>query len=101
MDMAAKKSKRVSGMLVVKRKGHNESFDERKVYASCYFACLTSHMKKGEAEKLCAKVAQDMRKWLKGKKHVNSQHIFEAMAEIIRKYDEEVAFMYETHRDIS
>lgn len=97
--MAAKTKK--STVLVVKRRGHNESFDTRKLYASCYFACMTIAMDKQEAEKLCESVSADMRAWLKGKKKVDSQELFEAMVKVLARYNEDVAFMYETHRDIS
>lgn len=87
--------------LIVKRKGHYEKFDERKIYASCYSACLGMAMDKKEAEKLCEKATRDMKAWLKGKKHVNSQHLFEQMVKILTKYNQDAGFMYETHRDIS
>jgi len=86
---------------IVKRMGRKELFDQRKIYASCYSACLTTHMKRVEAEKICDKVCKDMRKWIRNKKQVTSNQIFRETTKSIRKYDKKVAFMYGTHRDVS
>ena len=86
---------------IVKRKGHKEYFDERKIYASCYAACLSAHMRHQHAEKVCEKVVRDMKKWISTKKEVTSAHIFLETAKLIKKHDKNAAFMYATHRDIS
>lgn len=86
---------------IVKRKGHRERFDERKVYASCYAACLSAHMHKLKAEKVCEAVCRDVRKWIAGKKAVSSHEIFGYVAGSLRTQDEDAAFMYATHRDLS
>ena len=49
---------------IVKRGGHEEHFDERKVYASCFAACLNVHMNKIEAEECAEKVTKDIKKWI-------------------------------------
>ncbi len=86
---------------IVKRHGHTERFDERKVYASCYAACLSSHVEHRHAEKICEVVVQGIKKWIAKKKEVNSHDISQETAKLIRKHNKNVAFMYETHRDIS
>lgn len=86
---------------IIKRRGHKEKFDERKVYASCYEACLNTQLPKLEAEKICDKVTKEIKKWVKIKKEVTSEDIFKQMTKIIRKFNKHAAFMYETHRDIS
>ena len=86
---------------IVKRRGHTEEFDERKVYASCYAACLSSHVEHKAAEKICEKVAKEIKTWARKKKTVQSDEIFGKVTAIMRKYDKNAAFMYETHRDIS
>lgn len=85
---------------IVKRKGHNEKFDERKVYASCYAACLSAHIHHREAEKICEAVAKDLKKWVKEKQKVTSQQIFKQTATVIQKYHRNAAYMYTTHREI-
>ena len=86
---------------LVKRRGHVHVFDERKVYASCYAACLSSHVEHSEAEKICGKVCKDIKKWIKPKKQVTSSHIFKEVGKLMKKYNKDAAFMYLTHRDIS
>ena len=85
----------------VKRRGHTEEFDGRKIYASCYAACLSSHVNHLDAEQICEKVSSDMEKWAKKKKAVKSDDIFKKMIATIKKHNKDAAFMYETHRDIS
>ena len=85
---------------IVKRKGYKEKFDERKVYASCYAACLNVGIERKEAEKICENVAKDIKKWIKNKDEVASNQIFKEVAKLIRKHHKEAAYMYETHRDI-
>ena len=87
--------------LIVKRKGHAESFDEKKLYGSVYAACSISGMN----EKRCEMVASDINKkvkgWLKGKRKIESHRIMKKAAEELKKKSHEAAYMYETHRDIS
>jgi len=86
---------------MVKRGGEIVDFDERKVYASCYSACLSSHREKKKAEEICGKISADIKKWIMKKKLVTSDEIFKKTTELLKKYDKNAAFMYETHRDIS
>lgn len=86
---------------VVKRRGHKEDFDERKVYASAYAACLNVHMGEQEAERMAALVSQEAKDWIREKEEVSSQEIFDFVIKALRNKNENAAFMYETHRDIS
>ena len=86
---------------VIKRHGHLEKFDERKVYASCYAACLNSHINKKESEKIAEEITKKIKSWIKTKKVVSSDDIFKEMTKLLKKLDKDVAFMYETHRDVN
>ena len=86
---------------IVKRKGHSELYDERKVYGSCFFACRNAHLSEQEAEEICKKVSASITKWLKKKKIVSSSDIFRKLTEELKKHNEDAAFLYETHRDVS
>ena len=86
---------------IVKRKGHEEFFDERKIYASCYSACLGTRMKHREAEEICENVCKEMKSWIAKKEKVTATYIFQQMIKTIKKYNKEVAFLYETHRDLA
>ena len=86
---------------VVKRQGHEEKFDERKIYASCYAACLSTRMKEEKAEKICGKVAKQIKTLIKGKLCISSDEIFKKTSVLLNKYDKDAAFMYRTYRDVS
>ncbi|MBI3413157.1 MAG: hypothetical protein HY051_03695 [Candidatus Aenigmarchaeota archaeon] len=88
-------------MDVVKRKGRTEKFDERKVYASCYSACMTCGMKERECEMVATKISAEIKKWVRKEKRVTSLQIFRKVASVLKKVHKPAAFMYETHRDIS
>ena len=95
------KEKNICKNCTVKRKGHIEEFDERKVYSSCYAACLTAGVPHMDAEKICDKVAVEIKKWIKGKNLITSDQIFKKTVQEIKKHHEKAAYMYETHRDLS
>jgi len=101
MAMKQTKEGRICKYCIVKRKGHTEEFDERKVYASCYAACINTQMKAKEAEKICEKVAKDLKAWATKRRYAKSSEIFDKVTAAIKKHDKNAAFMYETHRDIS
>ncbi len=95
---------RSSITIIVKRRGHSEKYEERKVYASCFFACKNTHMHDKDCEKVANRVAKSITKFVKeeGKKsRVTSTEIFEKIARELRKYNKDAAFLYATHRDIS
>ena len=85
---------------IVKRKEHREKFDERKIYASCYAACLSSHIPHKHAETLCEKVVRDVKRRIAKKRVITSDQIFLETTRAIKQYDKNVALMYATHRDI-
>ncbi|MEK6936740.1 MAG: ATP cone domain-containing protein [Nanoarchaeota archaeon] len=87
---------------IVKRKGHKEKFDEKKVYGSCYEATLSCcNFDKRQTEKICEQVTKDVKKWIKSKKTVTSNDIFKQAIKSLKKHSKEAAFMFETHRDIA
>ena len=87
--------------MIVKRKGHAELYDEKKVYGSCYFACRNAHLSEIESEEICNKVCAAITKMISKKKIVSSNEIFKFLAQELKKYNEDAAFLYETHRDVS
>jgi len=87
--------------LVVKRKGHKETFDARKIYASVYSACRNVMLQEGEAELIADKVSKEVQSDVAKKTDVSSEQILKTTADILRKYNTDAAFMYETHRDVS
>jgi transcriptional regulator NrdR family protein len=96
-----KKAKDRTILQIVKRRGHSELYDERKVYGSCYFACRNAHLSGKEAEEICRKVSASITRWIKSKKIVSSNDIFRMLIAELKKHNEDASFLYETHRDIS
>lgn len=86
---------------IVKRKEHEEPYDNHKVYASCYAACLNASLSRKEAETICAEVMADLDRWIEGKDMVRSKEIFKEITQSIHRRNKEAAFMYKTHLDIS
>ncbi len=87
--------------VIVKRRGHKQEFDEKKIYGSVYAACMGCSLSEKECEKVSESVTKDVKTLLKGKKEINSTEIFGFIIQKLAKLNEAVAFMYETHRDIS
>ena len=96
-----KKAKDIAELKIVKRKGHIEVYDERKVYGSCYFACRNAHLSEEESEGISNLVTASVTKWISRRRVVTSSEIFRVLAHELNKYNEDAAFLYETHRDIS
>lgn len=100
--MAAKKTKNASEQTVIVKRGAGaEHYEERKVYASAYFACRNAHLDEKTAEKISAKVASSITARIKKEKIISSDRIFKMITEELRNHNDDAAFMYETHRDIS
>ena len=96
-----KRTKDKTILQIVKRKGHTELYDERKIYGSCYFACRNAHLSEKESEEISSKVSKEITKWINKNKIVSSQDIFRILIQELKKHNGDAAFLYETHRDIS
>lgn len=86
---------------IVKRHGHKEPFDERKIYASVYAACLAAHVLHEEAESIANLVTREVKKEIEKAEEVTSGEIFRKAGEELEHLNKEAAFMYKTHLDIS
>ncbi|MEK6891575.1 MAG: hypothetical protein AABX25_00150 [Nanoarchaeota archaeon] len=58
-------------------------------------------MSDNEAEAISENVAAKVTKWIKEREVVSSNEIFRFMVNELKKHNEDVSFLYETHRDIS
>lgn len=96
-----KRTKDRTELKIVKRAGHTELYDERKVYGSCFFACRNAHLSKKEAEEICSKVCKSVNEWVNKRKIASSDDIFRILIRELKRHNEDAAFLYETHRDIS
>lgn len=86
---------------IVKRAGHEEPFDIKKIYGSVYAACAAVRMPMGECELTSDRVSKDVEKKLASKAMVHSHQIAKATNEYLKEYNPDAAYMYRTHRDIS
>lgn len=83
---------------VVKRKGHQQPFDQKKVYASVYAAALNCHYKEEQAEQLASTVTKQINQWIQKRELVSSEQIKEQIKNSIQ--DKDVVLMYSTHLDL-
>ena len=93
--------KKTAKHFLIKRKGHLEAYDERKVYGSVYGACMTVGMGENQCELVARHVSGKISSQVKQKKIKTTSQITKKAAAELRKKNKDAAFMYETHRDIS
>lgn len=86
---------------IVKRRGHKEPYDERKVYATVYAACRNAHLPQHEAEEHAADVAQDVTQWVMNVPEATSHQISRHIIDALRPLHKDAAFLFETHRDLA
>lgn len=92
--------RKFSSKKIVKRHGHAETFDERKIYASVYEACHAAQLSTSRAETIAASVSLNVKKWAEKKTQVNSNEIHREVVKALRKHHADVAFLYEHHKNI-
>ena len=88
-------------MHMVKRRGHREKYDERKVYASVFAACLSAHVPEKDAEEIAAKASESVSRWIGRQQTVTAHQIYAVVEKDLKKRDRNAAFMYQTHMDVS
>lgn len=85
---------------VVKRKGHNESFDEKKLYASVYSATLNCHHSEERAEEVAQHTLDLIHNWIKDHPTITSHILKLRVIRELKNIDRDIAMMYEVHMDI-
>ena len=86
---------------IVKRAGHSENFEDRKVYASVFAACVAVRAQATDAELIAKEVSKDLSQWVLDKSSVTSHQIAQEVFKSLRLYNSDAAYLYEHHRDIS
>ena len=84
-------------LIIIKRKGHKEKFDERKVYASVYAVCISMHYTELKCERIADEITKEVKKTIANKKIVKSEQIRKIVDLELRKKGKELAFYYEHH----
>lgn len=86
---------------IVKRTpNYTEPYDERKLYASVYAACLCVRTPAGEAELTAARICDQIKPLIAGKKELTSTDIRRKTGQLLQVYNPDAAYMYERHRII-
>lgn len=85
---------------IVKRAGHTEPFDNKKLYASIFAACLAMREPTGTAEVIAEKVSTDVEAWIEKKSEVLSNDIRRVAAKHLYAYNPDAAYAYMHHRII-
>lgn len=85
---------------IVKRKGHNEVFDPKKLYASIYAAAQSVREPAGSAELIAEKVVSDVENWMDKKHEVTANDIRVNASKHLKAYNPDAAYMYLHHRVI-
>lgn len=86
---------------LIKRKGHLEPFDEKKAYASVYWAARSAHCPEEQAEKLAQQTTQALLQWLEAKESVSSDQLFQFIGAELTRLHKDAGYLYRTHRDLS
>lgn len=92
-----RKLKEACKYCIVKRKGHTEEFDEKKIYASVYAACASAHYDEMKCENTAEIITKKIKKFAIGKKKIESAKIRRKVESELKKKDKELAFFYEQH----
>jgi transcriptional regulator NrdR family protein len=83
---------------IVKRKGHTEPYDERKVYASVFAACQSVREPSGSSELVADKVVKDVNEWIEKKHEVTSNDIRRQASKHLSVYNLDAGHMLLHHR---
>lgn len=79
---------------VVKRAGHEEVYDPRKLYASIYAACLSVREPAGSAEVIASEVVESVEAWLAPKHLVTGNDLRRQAASYLKSINPNAAYLY-------
>lgn len=85
---------------IVKRAGHSELYDARKLYASMYASALAVREPMGSAELVAGEVVKQVEAWLESKGEVTSNDIRAQAAKHLHVINPDAAYQYKHHRVI-
>lgn len=85
---------------IVKRAGHVELYDARKLYASIYASALAVSEPVGSAELIAQEVVKLVEEWLNPKHEVTSNDIRREASKHLNVINADAGFQYTNHRVI-
>lgn len=83
---------------VVKRAGHTEPYDDKKIYATVFSVCQSLREPAASAELIADKVAADVSAWIKTKHEVTANDIRNQAAKHLQNYNPDAAYLLKHHR---
>lgn len=85
---------------VVKRGGHSEPYDIKKLYASIYSVCLSVRTPEGEAELVAERVVKHVGQWIEKKHEVTAHDIRVQATKHLKAYNPDASYLYGVHREL-
>lgn len=86
--------------LIVKRAGHSQNYDERKLYASVFSALIAVKEPIGTAEVVAEKIVAEVNNWLAKKHEVTSNDIRRVASEHLHALNVEASHLYHKQRTL-
>ena len=86
---------------IVKRAGHAEPYDEKKVYAAVFSACMALREPAASAELIADKVTNDVNEWIEKKHEVTANDIRNQASKHLENYSPDAAYLFKHHRIVS
>jgi transcriptional regulator NrdR family protein len=86
---------------IVKRRGHEENYDERKLYASIYSSAVSVKEPIKVAEIIASEVVDNVNNWLKLKPIVTSNDIRRIAGRQLSAISSNAGYQYLHHRVIN
>lgn len=83
---------------IVKRAGHEQPYDSKKLYASIYAACLSVREPVGTAEIIASEVVASVEKWLEPKHLVTGNDLRRQATKYLKAINPNAAYLYERQR---
>ncbi|MEK6904551.1 MAG: ATP cone domain-containing protein [Nanoarchaeota archaeon] len=88
-------------MEIIKRNGKIEEYNEKKVFSAVFEACLNAHLSRNKSYEIAREVTKEANKKVKKMDYISSNNLFIYIVNIMKRFDEDAAFMFATHRDIN
>lgn len=86
---------------IVKRAGHSEPYDQRKLYASIFSAMIAVREPSGSAELVAERLCVDVETWLDNKTEVTSADIARNAYEYFKVLNPDAAWIYKHRRNVN
>lgn len=88
---------------ICNKEGDKEPFDDRKVYASVFRPAREKDYSEDEAGELAERVTDTVKEWVDDHEDefITTKELRQHVLKVLKEEDEDVAFLYETHLDLS